>query len=104
MVPPAPPVQLPALPAQLIVPPTQPIQPAPMSQLNWSNFKPEFTDKPDKDAKAHLLRANDWNDIHVSPEGVTVQQFCLTLVGEARLWYESLRTYNLHWNGLQNQF
>ena len=26
------------------------------------------------------------------------------LVGEARLWYESLRLIALEWNGLQNQF
>ena len=23
--------------------------------LNWSNFKPEFSGKPDEDAEAHLL-------------------------------------------------
>ena len=40
-------------PAKLIVPPTQPIQPAPMQQLNWSHFKPKFTDKPDEDMEAH---------------------------------------------------
>ena len=39
-------------------------------------------------------------DTHAFPEGVKVQIFCLTLVGEARLWYESL----LDWNGLQTQF
>ena len=33
-----------------------------------------------------------------------VQHFCLTLVGEARLWYESLRPINIDWTGLQNQF
>ena len=27
-----------------------------------------------------------------------------TLVGEARLWYESLRPIALDWNGLQDQF
>ena len=43
-------------------------------------------------------------DNHASPEGVKVQHFCLTIVGEARLWYESLRHINLDWNGLQNQF
>ena len=43
-------------------------------------------------------------DTHAFPEGVKVQWFCLTLVGEARLWYESLRPINLVWNGLQNQF
>ena len=43
-------------------------------------------------------------DIYVFPEGVKVQVFCLTLVAEARLWYESWRPINVDWNGLQNQF
>ena len=75
-----------------------------MSQLNWSHFKPEFAGKPDEDVEAHLLRANDWLDTHAFPEVVKIQGFCLTLVGEARLWYESLRPIVLDWNGLQNQF
>ena len=100
MVPPVPPVQLPAPPAQQIVPPAQPIQPAPMPQLNWSHFKPKFAGKPDKDVEAHLLRTSDWMDTHAIPEGVNVQCFCLTLVGEARLWYQSLSPINLDWNGL----
>ena len=29
---------------------------------------------------------------------------CLTLGGEAKLWYKSLRPINLVWNGFQNQF
>ena len=33
-----------------------------------------------------------------------VQHFCLTLVGEARLWYVSLRPINVDWIRLQNQF
>ena len=37
---------------------------------------------------------------HAFPEGVKVQHFCLTLVGEARLWYKSLRPINVDWNGL----
>ena len=98
------PVQPPAPPAQLILPPTQPIQPAPMPQLNWSHFKSEFEDKPDKDVEAHLLRTNDWMDTHAFPEGVKVQNFYLTLGGQARLWYKSLRTLNVDWNRLQNQF
>ena len=56
VVPSIPHVQLPAPPAQPIVPPTQLIQPDPMPQLNWSHFKPEFTSKPDKAAEVHLLR------------------------------------------------
>ena len=37
-------------------------------------------------------------------EAVRVQRFCLTLVGEARLWHESLRPIAVDWNGLQDQF
>ena len=37
-------------------------------------------------------------------EGNKVTQFCLTLVGEVRLWYESLRPINIDWLGLQNLF
>ena len=75
-----------------------------MLQFIWSHFKPKFIGKPDKDAEAHLLRTNDWMDTHALPEGVQVQQFCLILIGEARLWYESLRPINFDWNVLQNQF
>ena len=64
MVPPAPPMQLPEPPAQPVIPPAQLIQPAPMPQLNWSHFMPEFMGKPDKDVEAHLLRTNDWMDTH----------------------------------------
>ena len=98
------PVQLSASPAQPIIPGAQPIQPDAMPQLNWSHFKYEFPGKPDKAVEVHLLRTNDWMDTHAFPEGVKVQHFCLTLVGEARLWYESLRPIALDWNGLQNQF
>ena len=43
-------------------------------------------------------------DTHALTEVVKVQWFCLTLVGEARLWYESLRLIALDLNGLQNHF
>ena len=36
--------------------------------------------------------------------GIKVQRFCLTLVGEARLWYESLTPIDVDWQGLQNLF
>ena len=75
-----------------------------MPQLNWSHFKPEFAGKLDEDVEAHLLRTNDWMDTNAFPDGVRVQQFCLTLVGEAILWYESLRPIAVNWNGLQGQF
>ena len=72
VVPSAPPVQLSAPPAQPIAPPIQPIYPAPMPQLNWPYFKPEFAGKPDVNAEGHLLRTSDWMDTHTFPEGVKV--------------------------------
>ena len=39
-----------------------------------------------------------------SPGDVKVQRFCLTLVGEARLWYESLRSIVNDWQALEEQF
>ena len=72
--------------------------------LNWSNFKPEFSGKPDEDAEAHLLCLNDWMNAHHFVDGVKVQRFCLTLLGEARLWCQSLEPINVDWQGLQNLF
>ena len=91
-------------PAPAAQPRGPPAQPAHMPQFNQSHFKPEFAGKLDKDGEADLFRTNDWMDTHDFSEYVKVQRFCLTLVGEARLWYESLRPIALHWNGLQNQF
>ena len=60
--------------------------------------------KPDEDAEAHLLCTNDWMNAHHFIAGVKVQRFCLTLLGEARLWYQSLEPTNVDWQGLQNLF
>ena len=73
-------------------------------QLNWSHFKSEYAGKPDEDAEVHLLRMNDWMDILEFLDHIKVQRFYLTFVGEARLWYESLRPININWDGLQNMF
>ena len=54
--------------------------------------------------EAHLLQMNDWMDTYAFPEDVKVQHFCLTLVGEARLWCESLRPIITDWIRLQNHF
>ena len=35
---------------------------------------------------------------------VKVHRFCLTLLGGARLWYQSLEPINVDWQGLQNLF
>ena len=81
----------------------QPAQGQQVMHLNWSHFKPEFSGKSE-DAKAHLLRTNDLMNTTHSREAIKVQRFCLTLVGEARLWYESLEPINIDWQGLQNLF
>ena len=75
-----------------------------MVHLNWSNFKPEFSRKLDEDTEAHLLCSNDWMNAHHFVDGVKVQRFCLTLLEEARLWYQSLDPINVDWPGLQNLF
>ena len=80
-------------------------QPIPhMPPLNWSHFKPKFSGKPDEDAEAHLLRTNNWMDIHRFQEDNKVQRFCLTLTGEAGLWYKSFRSIIVDWTELQNSF
>ena len=43
-------------------------------------------------------------DTHAFWDHVKVQRFCLALMGEARLWYDSLRPINIDWLGLQNIF
>ena len=72
--------------------------------LNWSNFKPKFSGKPDEDAEAHLLCSNDWMNAHHFVEGIKVQRFCLTLLGEARLGFHSLEPINVDGPELQNLF
>ena len=73
--------------------------------LNWSNFKPEFSGKPEEDAEAHLLCSNDWMDAHHFDEDIKLKRFCLTLLGEARLWYQSLEPLGeTTWAQLQNLF
>ena len=84
--------------------PPNPMQPQncppPVPQLSWSHFKPEFSGKPEEDTVAHLLRANDWMKTHNFPEEAKVQRLCLTLTGEARLWYETLRPTEIDWMAL----
>ena len=66
--------------------PEQPPMPVANNQLNWSHFKPDFSGKPKEDLEAHLLRTVDWMTTHDFPEAQKVRRFCLTLLGEDRLW------------------
>ena len=113
----APPAPAGPAPPALLVPdppvpaPGQPVLQVPAApqahvgyQLNWSHFRPEFTSKPEENAEAHLLHTNDWMNPHNFPGNVKVQRLCLTLVEEARLWYESLRPIANDWQALQEQF
>ena len=95
---PNPPNQLPNLPVN----PPNPM--ADQQQLNWSYFKPEFSGKEEEDMEAHLLRTNDWMETHNFPDDAKVRRFCLTLMGEARLWYETLRAAQLDWDTQQECF
>ena len=72
--------------------------------LNWSNLKQEFSRKPDGDTEVHLLCLNDWMNAHCFVDGVKVQRFCLTLLGEVRLWFHSWDPINVDWPKLQNLF
>ena len=72
--------------------------------MNWSYFKPEFSGKAEEDASVHLLKTNDWMDTYNFPEDIKIRRFCLTLTGEARLWYESLKPIDMDWNILQTCF
>ena len=71
----------------------------PCVHLNWSNFKPEFSGKPDEDAETHLVHTNYWMNVHHFNEGVKGQRFCLILLGEARLWCQSLEPINVAGKG-----
>ena len=95
-------------PNQTNQPPNQvqnlPAAMAHLQQLNWSYFKPEFSGKPEEDAEEHLLRTNNWMETHNFPDDQKVRRFCLTLTGEARLWYETLGTAQLDWETLRDHF
>ena len=43
-------------------------------------------------------------ETHDFPDDTKVRRFCLTLMGEARLWYETLRLVQLDWAALQECF
>ena len=43
-------------------------------------------------------------EAHNFPEGEKVRHFRVTLIGEARLWYESLAPLDNDWPALQNKF
>ena len=98
----------PVVPAQ-----PAPVQPVPIGLVvpapqvfyqNWIGKKPEFSDRPEEDMESHLLSTRDWMEAHNFPNQVKVRWFHLTLIGEGRLWYESLAPLDDDWPALQNKF
>ena len=90
-----------------------PVQPVPAGMVvpaphvvyqNWIGKKHEFSGKPEEDVESHLLSTRDWLEAHNFPDEVKVRHFCLTLICEARLWYESLALLDNDWPPLQNKF
>ena len=94
------------------IPQPVPVQLAPASVIpipqiiyqNWIGKKPKFSGKPEEDVESHLLSTRDWMEVHNFPEREKVRHFCVTLIGEARLWYESLAPLDNDWPFLQNKF
>ena len=100
---------IPMQPQQQLVP----VQPVPIGLVapapqiiyqNWIGKKPEFSGKPEEDVESHLLSTRDWMGAHNFPNGDKVRHFQLTMIGEARLWYESLSLLDNDWPALQNKF
>ena len=99
------PIQPPPQPAPVQLVPAGIVVPAPQTiYQNWTGKKPEFLGKPEEDAESHLLSTRDWMEAHNFPEGGKVRCFHLMLIGEARLWYESLAPLDDDWPTLQNKF
>ena len=71
---------------------------------NWVGKILNSQGKPKEDAESHLLSTRDWMEAQNLPKEVKVRSFCLTLTGEARLWYESLAPLDNDWPALQNKF
>ena len=97
------PTEEPNQPNQPNLPTNLPDPKANPQQLNWSYFKPEFAGEVE-DVEAHLLRTNVWKETHNFSDDQKVRRFCLTLTGEARLWYETVRQVQLDWPTIQEHF
>ena len=92
------PVPIQLAPAGIVMPAPQ------IFYQNWIGKKPEFSGKPEEDAESHLLSMRDWMEVHNFPEGEKVRHFCVTLIGEAMLWYKLLALLDNDFPALQNKF
>ena len=98
------PVQPPPQPAPVQLAPAGIVVPAPqIIYQNWIRKKPEFSGKPEEDVESHLFGTRDLMEAHKFQEGDKVRHFRLTLIGEARLWYELLAPLDDNRPTLQNK-
>ena len=70
---------------------------------NWIGKKLEFSGKLEEDAESRFLSTRDWMEAHNFPKEEKVRYFHVTLIGETRLWYESLAPLDNDWPTLQNK-
>ena len=70
--------------------------------LNWSNFKPKFSGKPE-DAEAHLLCLNDWMEAHHFDADIRVQSLPHT-IGGSKIVVPFLRTFGRDYMGTITKF
>ena len=65
---------------------------------------PIFSVNLDEDAESHLLCSDDW----IKSQGILEKEkcatFCLTLVGDAHLWYVTIHLVDNDWPILQKLF
>ena len=97
------PVQPPQQPAPVQPVPAGIVVPAPQI-IYQKGKKHEFSGKPEEDSESHLVSTRDWMEAHNFPDRDKVRCFHLTLIGEARLWYESLAPLDDDLPTLQNKF
>ena len=73
--------------------------------INWSILSHNSQENLMKMQKYIYFIQNNWMNAHSFVDGVKVQRFCLTLLGEARLWFQSLEPLHyITWPELQNLF
>ena len=65
---------------------------------------PKFKGKVDEDAEVHILKVEDWFVDTDLRESDKVKEFCKTLEGESRLWYESQEVATFSWRELKQKF
>ena len=68
--------------------------------IKLATFKPKFSGKPDENAKAHLLRTNNWMDTQRFQDNYEVQRFCFGIDRESQTVVKILRPINVDWLGL----